>query len=223
MKRKASSAQGRCKMPPPIHTTPPSAVAGVILAAGLSRRMGGFKPLLPFRGAPLLAHVLAAARTSGLAPLCLVLGHRSAEIQATVDLARTDVVVNSDYARGQAGSLKAGLEAVRSRCRAAMFVLGDQPLITAGLIDTLIEAYLERKAAITLPVFEGQRGNPVIIAARLFPELERLQGDTGARALFEAHRAEIHRVTVDDPAVLIDVDRPEDYARLVKNGSLKAH
>jgi molybdenum cofactor cytidylyltransferase len=194
-------------------------IAGVILAAGMSRRMGGFKPLLNFRGMPLLAHVLAGARASGLAPLCLVLGHRATEIQAQLDLAGMDVVVNGDFAQGQAGSLKAGLKAVRSRCQAAMFLLGDQPLITGRLIDTLIEAHLEGKAAITLPVFEGQRGNPVIVAARLFPELERLRGDTGARALFKAHETEILRVTVDDAAILIDVDYPADYARMTKSAS----
>ncbi|MEJ2641301.1 MAG: nucleotidyltransferase family protein, partial [Desulfosarcinaceae bacterium] len=160
---------------------------------------------------------------SRLAPLCLVLGHRAAAVRATIDLAGLEVVVNGGYAQGQAGSLIAGLKAVRSRCRAAMFLLGDQPLITAGLIDTLINAHRRQDAAITWPVYNGQRGNPVIVAARLFSEVERLRGDTGARALFGAHGTEILRVAVEDPAVLIDVDRPEDYARLIKNGSLKAH
>lgn len=201
-------------MPMPSESTPPTAVAGVILAAGMSRRMGRCKPLLPLRGKPLLAHVLAAARASRLAPLCLVLGHRSADIRAAVDQTGLVVVVNDAYAQGQAGSLAMGLRAVENRCQAAMFLLGDQPLITAGLIDTLIDAHRRQDAAITLPTFKGRRGNPVIVAARLFSELERLRGDTGARALFGAHETEILRVAVDDPAVLIDVDGPADYARL---------
>jgi molybdenum cofactor cytidylyltransferase len=188
----------------------------VILAAGMSRRMGDFKPLLPFRGAPLLDHVLEAAKASRLTPLCLVLGHRAVEIQSTLDPVGLDVVVNHDYAQGQAGSLIAGLKKIRTRCRAAMFLLGDQPLITARLIDTLIDAHRRQEAPITLPVYKGRRGNPVIVAARLFSDLERLRGDTGARALFGAHETEILRVAVDDPAVLIDVDCPADYARLIK-------
>lgn len=194
----------------------PGTVAGVILAAGRSRRMGRCKPLLPFRSRPLLAHVLAVARGSALAPLCVVLGHRAAEIQAKVDLRGAEVVVNTDYAAGQAGSVAAGVARVHSRCAAAMFLLGDQPLVTPHLIDTLISAHRRQTAAITLPVFQGRRGNPVIVAARLFPELLRLQGDTGARALFTAYEAEIQRVVVDDPAVLLDVDVPSDYADLLE-------
>jgi molybdenum cofactor cytidylyltransferase len=153
-----------------------------------------------------------------LVPLCLVLGHRAAEIQATVDLEGVEVVVNANYASGQAGSLAAGLARVQSRCAAAMFLLGDQPLITPRLIDTLVRAHRKGTAAITLPVFQGRRGNPVIVAARRFPELLRLEGDTGARALFAAHRGEIQRVAVDDPTVLLDVDDPADYARLLAEG-----
>jgi molybdenum cofactor cytidylyltransferase len=197
---------------------PPAAgtVAGVILAAGRSRRMGCFKPLLPFRGRPLLAHVLAGARGSELAPLCVVLGHRAAEIQAKVDLRGAEVVINSEYTAGQAGSLAAGVARIQSRCAAAMFLLGDQPLVTPRLIDTLVRAHRRQTAAITLPVFQGQRGNPVIVAARLFPELLRLQGDTGARALFTAHEAGIQPVVVDDAAVHLDVDVPSDYVDLLK-------
>jgi molybdenum cofactor cytidylyltransferase len=196
---------------------PPAAgaVSGVILAAGRSRRMGCFKPLLPFRGRPLLEHVLAAARESDLTPLCVVLGLRAAEIQAEVDMDGVEVVVNTEFAAGQAGSLAAGLIQVESRCTAAMFLLGDQPLVTPRLIDSLIHAHRRRTAAITLPIFQGRRGNPVIVAARLFPELLRIEGDTGARALFAAHESEIQRVAVEDPAVLLDVDHPSDYDRLL--------
>jgi molybdenum cofactor cytidylyltransferase len=194
----------------------PGAVAGVILAAGRSRRMGRFKPLLPFRGRPLLAHVLAGAWGSELAPLCVVLGHRAAEIQAKVDLRGAEVVLNTEYAAGQAGSLAAGVARVQSRCAAAMFLLGDQPLVTPRLIDTLVRAHRRQTAAITLPVFQGRRGNPVIVAAPLFPELLRLEGDTGARALFAAHEAGIQPVVVDDAAVRLDVDVPSDYVDLLE-------
>lgn len=200
--------------------TPPS-VAGVILAAGCGRRMGDRnglpKQLLPFKGLPLLSHVIHHAQASRLAPICLVLGHRAAEVRAQVELCGVEVVVNAHHEGGQAGSLIAGLKRVASRCTAVMFLLGDQPLISAALIDRLIEAYGQKAAAITLPTFEGRRGNPVIVAASLFPELRQLSGDTGARVLFEAHAAEIQPVPVEDPAILLDVDTPGDYEGLLEN------
>ncbi|MDJ0784944.1 MAG: nucleotidyltransferase family protein [Desulfosarcinaceae bacterium] len=202
---------------------PPTAVAGVILAAGRGRRMGTFgdrpKLLLPLRGAPLIGHVVQSARASRLAPLCIVLGHHAEEIRAAVDLTGLTVAVNHDAAAGQSGSLIRGLDAVGARCAAVMFLLGDQPLIGPRLIDTLIDAHQRRDPAITLPVFAGRRGNPVIVAARLFPELRRLRGDTGARALLKAHEGETQRVTVDDAAVRVDVDTPEDYARLQRSAT----
>ena len=203
---------------------PPAAVAGVILAAGRGRRMkmriggrtGALKQLLPFRGAPLISHVVHHARASQLEPVCLVLGHRAAEVQAQVELTGVEVVVNANYEDGQAGSLIAGLNSVASRCTAVMFLLGDQPLISAALMDRLIEAHRQTQAAITLPTFEGRRGNPVIVAASRFTELRQLTGDTGARVLFDAHAAEIQAVAVHDPAVLLDVDTPGDYADLLE-------
>lgn len=201
-----------------------SPVAGVILAAGCGRRMSAHmggrpdlpKQLLPFRSAPLLGHVIDQARSSMLAPICLVLGHRAAEIRTQVERSRVEVVVNANYEAGQASSLIAGLNTVADRCAAAMFLLGDQPLVSAALMDRLIKAYGRKGASITLPSFEGRRGNPVIIAASLFTQLRRLSGDTGARALFQAHADEIERVPVEDPTVLMDVDTPGDYDRLLK-------
>lgn len=199
-------------------TTPP--VAGVILAAGCGRRMGDRnglpKQLLPFRGAPLLSHAIGHTRASLLAPICLVLGHQAAEIQAGVELSGVEVSINAEYEKGQAGSLITGLNSVASRCEAVMFLLGDQPLILAALIDRLIQAYGQKGAAITVPTSKGRRGNPVIIAASLFPELRQLSGDTGARVLFDAHADEIQAVPVEDPDILLDVDTPGDYKSLLK-------
>lgn len=195
-------------------------VAGVILAAGCGRRMGDRnglpKQLLPFKGVPLLSHVIHHAQASLLEPICLVLGHRAAEVQAQVELGGVEVVVNANPEDGQAGSLIAGLKRVASRCTAVMFLLGDQPLISAALINRLIEAYGQAGAAITLPAFEGRRGNPVIVAASLFAELHQLTGDTGARVLFDAHASEIQSVPLEDPAILLDVDTPGDYVELLQ-------
>ena len=97
---------------------------------------------------------------------------------------------------GQSTSVCCGLSLVSATCDAAMFLLGDQPLISSSVIDSLIDAYEREKAPITVPVYRGKRGNPVIIDRSLFPALETLAGDTGAKQLFGAYEGRIHYVEV---------------------------
>lgn len=186
-------------------------VAGVVLAAGSGSRMGRIKQLLPFRGAPLLAHVVASARGAGLQPVVVVLGHCAARIHREVDLAGTRVVVNPDYRRGQSTSLIRGLEALPP----ALFLLGDQPLISAEVIARVLAGYRLTRAPVVLPTFRGRRGNPVLIDRSLFDRLARLTGDEGARGLFQDCAGQIQRIAVDDPGIHLDVDTWQDYQDLL--------
>ncbi len=190
-------------------------VAGVVLAAGSGLRMGRIKQLLPFRGAPLLAHVVASARGAGLQPVVVVLGHCAAWIHREVDLAGTRVVVNPDYRRGQSTTLIRGLEALPPACPAALFLLGDQPLISAELIARVLAGYRLTRAPVVLPTFRGRRGNPVLIDRSLFDRLARLTGDEGARGLFQDCAGQIQRIAVDDPGIHLDVDTWQDYQDLL--------
>jgi molybdenum cofactor cytidylyltransferase len=178
--------------------------------------MGRIKQLLPFKGAPLLAHVVASARGAGLQPVVVVLGHCAARIRREVDLAGTQVVINPDYRHGQSTSLIRGLEALSPACRAALFLLGDQPLVSPGLIAQVLSAYRRTRAPVVLPTFRGRRGNPVLIDRSLFERLAALTGDQGARGLFQEYAGQIERVVVDDPGTHLDVDTWQDYQDLLK-------
>lgn len=189
-------------------------VDGIILAAGSSSRMGETKQLLFFRGKLLLELVAEHAQNSALQQIIVVLGYEEQQIRRKIDFHDASVIVNADYAMGQSTSIYCGLSLVSATCDAAMFLLGDQPLIEGSVIDSLIEAYKYGRAPITVPVYQGRRGNPVIIDRSLFPALKALTGDTGARQLFGAHESRIHYVDVPTPEILLDIDTLADYQHL---------
>ncbi len=191
-------------------------ITGIILAAGMGARMGQTKQLLPFGATNLLGRVVQAARASALDRVIVVLGHDAQEIQRRTDLSGTRIVINQQYADGQASSLRAGLAAIDWECSGAMFLLADQPMIDHGIINTLIEAWQTCIRQIMIPYHNGIRGNPVIVGSSLFSALSRITGDRGARALFDAYRDQIERIDIHNPAILTDVDTKEDYRRLEK-------
>jgi len=189
-------------------------VRGVILAAGLGRRMGAVKQLLPFHGRPLLQHVIDAARASTLAHLALVLGNAHAEILSRIDARGVDIVLNPDFASGQSTSVRAGL-AHGPDADGVMFLLGDQPLIGAPLIDILVTRFLAERPSTLVPVHEGLPGNPAIIGRELMRDAQGLTGDVGARHLLRDNARHVQKFEIGDPAVLRDVDTMDDYLALL--------
>ncbi len=194
-------------------------MAGIVLAAGLSQRMGECKLALPLRGKPLLAHVVAAAAASHLSPLVVVLGEDAPHLKNSIDFGRAAVVVNPHSRSGRASSLNTGLQRVPPDCAGVMVLLGDQPLVTASLIDTLLSAFARHPGQWVAPLYRGRRGNPVVIPRRWFPDLLTLTGDQGPRYLLSSPGPRLHLVPVDDPAGVIDVDTAEDYERLTSRTS----
>ena len=204
--------------------------AAIILAAGTSSRMGAgrHKLLLPLHDRPVLAHVLDAVLASQVRPIVLVLGHQSDQIRIQLAAQTTHhdlhIVENTDYLVGMSTSMRLGIQMLQGydytkrldeSIDSALILLGDQPLITAQHIDTLIATYRTTGKRIIAPTYEGKRGNPILFDASLFPELLEVTGDEGGRSVLERHRDEMATVEMGDPLANIDVDTWEAYQRVV--------
>ncbi|WP_336814382.1 molybdopterin-binding/glycosyltransferase family 2 protein [Bosea sp. MMO-172] len=186
-------------------------LAGIVLAAGQSTRMGAENKLLqPLRGKPILRHAVEAQIEAGLSPVIVVTGHQRAEVEAALAELPVQLVHNPDYASGLAGSLKAGVAALPSAVPAAVISLGDMPNVTPSVIERLAEAYRGQPEALAaVPTLFGQRGNPVLLARAIFPAVSLLSGDRGARRLLDDAGERVIEVAFEDPAIAIDVDTPE--------------
>ena len=193
-------------------TPGPTNVAGIILAAGESTRMGRDKALLPLGQRSFLEH-LAFALVGEVSPLLVILGHHAGEIQQQVRLpSSARIVHNPNYKDGQISSLQTALRSLGTQPVAgALMCLVDHPAVTKGVVHALLRQFQQTPAAILLPTYKGRRGHPVLFAARLFDELLSAPLAEGARAVVRAHEHEIESVAVDEEGILWDVDRPEDY------------
>ncbi len=208
--------------------TQPARTAAIILAAGSSSRMGQgrHKLLLPLGTRPVLAHVLEAALASRARPILVVLGYQAEQVRASLgaytthpDLTWLD---NPDYAQGMSSSLQVGLRAIidpavpQLSSDGALILLGDQPLLTARIIDALLATRISSGRRIVAPLYAGKRGNPVLFDASLFPELLTVTGDEGGRKVIERHRQEVATVELESELASYDVDTWESYQRVVE-------
>lgn len=187
-------------------------VAGIILAAGQSKRMGKNKLFLPWENnLTVLETTINNAQSSNLESLIVVTGYEQEKVAPIIEKNNLLSVHNSQYAEGQSGSLKAGISILDNNC-AAMFILGDQPLVEKNTINDLIALYQQTDALIVAPLgVDGKRGNPTIFSPELFDEINNLSGDTGARELFEKYAERVEYLHVDNNSVNIDIDDPEQY------------
>lgn len=191
-------------------------IGAVVLAAGRSSRMGSPNKLLcELEGAPLITHMIDALLATEVRPIVVVTGHEELAVRQALDGKPVLFVHNPDFAQGMSTSLRAGLAALGTEVDAALICLGDMPRVRPAHIESLLGAFdPDDGRAIVVPTYRGQRGNPVLWAASFFPELQRLSGDTGARALLEQHAERVCRVPMEDAGVAIDVDTPSDLAAL---------
>jgi molybdenum cofactor cytidylyltransferase len=202
----------------PPRSTLKTPTAGILLAAGAATRFGKPKQLLPLGGRFLIEWALSAALGSNLDHVVLVLGCEHERIRRSLGSStahpKCEILVNPDYRSGQSTSLQAGLLRIRHAFPFAMFLLGDQPLVDADLINLLLKRYAGSEKPICVPTHRGSRGNPTLFARRFYPEILELAGDKGARDIIAAHPDQVLAVEIPDPLVFLDIDRREDVEKI---------
>lgn len=193
--------------------------AGIILAAGRSTRYGAPKQVLEWKGKPFVRQVAETALQAGLWPVVIVTGSHAAEVESCLKDLPVKVIHNPNYQQGQSTSIQAGLQTLPQNIGAAVFLLADQPQIPVEVIRALVDSHTQEMQSIHAPlVLEDRRANPVLFDRDTFPDLLQLTGDIGGRAIFSKYKVEY--IPWHDDILLLDVDNPEDYQRLVENEKL---
>ena len=188
-------------------------IAGIVLAAGTSSRMGHNKLVAMLNGKPMVRHVVDAARTALLDPIIVVTGHDAPAVRAALAGASVDFVQNDAFADGLSTSLRAGTGVVPQDCHGAMVLLGDMPGVDPRLMDRLRAAFQPAQGrAICVATANGERGHPVLWARQFFTEIAGLKGDAGARSLMSVHADQVWEVEEGNGSPLADIDTPQDLA-----------
>ncbi|MEW1720230.1 nucleotidyltransferase family protein [Streptomyces sp. NPDC093109] len=195
-------------------------VAGLLLAAGGGRRLGGRpKALLPYRGRPLVEHAARVLRAGGCGPVHVVLGAAAHEVRERAALPGCVLVGNPRWAEGMGSSLRAGLDSLAGTdARAALVLLVDQPGIGAAAVARVVAAYRDANAdadSLVSASYGGRRGHPVLFGAGHWAGIAAAaHGDRGARGYLGAREGEITPVECGDVAEAFDIDTEEDLWRL---------
>jgi len=212
--------------------------AGIILAAGESKRFGQPKQILEYRGQPFVRNVAQAALTAGLSPVIVVTGAHAAQVEAALQDLPVKIAHNPNWQSGQSSSIRVGLQSLslpyptppllspvrgekgraaggRVRKRevgSAIFLLADQPQVTPTVMRALVEQHTLNLDPVIAPLVAGRRANPVLFDRVTFPELMALSGDVGGRALLSKYSPTY--LPWHDESLLVDVDIPDDLERL---------
>jgi molybdenum cofactor cytidylyltransferase len=191
---------------------PDEFVAGLVLAAGGSSRLGQPKQLLPFRGTTLLGYVLDTARSCRFDQLVVALGGAAEEIGANIDLGGADVVVNEGYGEGCSSSIAAALAVLHAHVDTLVLMLGDQPGVEPATVEALVAGRGDAPLAVCL--YDDGRGHPFAFGRAVFDDLASLHGDKGVWKLLDRRADEVVEVAAPGN-VPLDVDTWEDYQALL--------
>jgi molybdenum cofactor cytidylyltransferase len=188
-------------------------ITAVVLAAGVSERMGSNKLLLPWGAGTVLGKTLDNLRSSSVHDICAVTGHEAEKVAAIAAGKGAWTVHNQRFEAGMLSSLQAALRVLPDDREAVLVVLADQPMVGVDTIERLLAAQRATLAGLVAPTYAGKRGNPVLIARRYFSELLALPPGSAPRDLLQRHAGQLLLVPADNDAVLHDLDRPEEYER----------
>jgi molybdenum cofactor cytidylyltransferase len=167
--------------------------------------MGRPKQTLAVGGVPMLERVLETFRRSRAGRIVVVLGANYSEVRKHVKFVNEVIVVNEGFSEGMSSSIRLGLESA-GEAEAAIIALGDQPFVLPATVDRMIAAYVKSRALIVIPTYRGARGNPVLFDRSVFPQIERIRGDVGAKSVVQRNAPRVLEVDVPDRGVLIDID-----------------
>jgi molybdenum cofactor cytidylyltransferase len=183
----------------------------VILAAGESKRMGGPKLTLPYKGRTILESVVETALLSPVDGTLVVLGAYEDRIRAVLAGRPLKLAVNRDYKTGMLSSVRCGVRHLPRRARAALIFLGDQPGLSPDTVSIVLGAYRDTKKGLVLPARGRAGGHPLLIDMKYREEIEALDPAIGLRALLALHPEDVERVEAGDDSLFFDIDTPEDY------------
>lgn len=188
-------------------------VAALLLAAGRSRRMGVFKPLLPFGDTTVIHSCVQNLRVAGVEDIVVVLGHRAAEVESSLKDLQLHFALNPDPESEMSASVAHGVQKLPDTTKAVLIALSDQPAIPPAAIEAVIEEW-KRGAKLVVPEFQGRGGHPVLVDLSFRQELLGLDPQQGLRSLFAEHKAQVHRLPVNSPFIACDMDTWDDYCTL---------
>ena len=189
-------------------------VAAIVLAGGMSTRMGAPKPLAMLGGRMLIERVLDTLMASGsVAPIVVVTGHLADQLDPILRGLPVVVAHNVDYEKGgMLSSIKTGIRALPTNSKAVLLALCDQPMVQPATVSALVSDWRARRPRVLVPTHQGKRGHPIILSAVGFSEISSLAGDATLKSYTSAHAAEILELEVEDAAVTRDIDTPADLA-----------
>jgi len=190
-----------------------SDVAAILLAAGQSKRMGAFKPLLPFGDKTVIECCLDYLQQGGIETIVVVVGHRADEVRGKLKDRKIIFAHNADPNSEMGASIAAGIRVLSASSAATLIALVDNPAVPSIVVSTLIENW-KRGARLIVPTYQGRGGHPVLIDLTFKSELLTLDATGGLRSLFDAHQNEVKRVPIDSPFVARDMDTWDDYLSL---------